>query len=246
MQKGELAVRIKLQTLDELQQIDFRLDGITGARNALLAEMDALDQNVAVARQEALVKEAECSAMEVEKQGFEETLAAETDNIARSEARLKEIKTQKEYLAVSKEISMARKLKVELEDKLIQKIGQIEELKADIAERQTDLSQLETNISDQKAEVQVKVNSLERDLAADKVAREEKTRTLPPAVVKRYGTLRDNRRGVAVVEARDGSCLGCNMNLPPQLYNTLFRGEELITCPHCQRMLVLKQKAPGE
>ncbi len=239
-------MRNKLQTLDELQQIDFKLDGITGARNALLAEMDALDQNVAVARQEALMKEAECSALEVDKQGLEETLAAETDNIARSEARLKEIKTQKEYLAVSKEISIARKLKAEMEEQLIQKIGKFEELKVDIAEQQANLSLLEANISDQKAEVQVKVDSLERELAADKAAREEKTRMLPPAVVKRYGTLRENRRGVAVVEARDGSCLGCNMNLPPQLYNTLFRGEELITCPHCQRMLVLKQQSQGE
>jgi predicted nucleic acid-binding Zn-ribbon protein len=237
-----LAVQKKLQTLDELQQIDFRLDGITGARNALLAEMDALDQNVVEARQEALLKDAEHSAMEAEKQRLEGTLAAETDNIARSELRLKEIKTQKEYLAVSKEISMARKLKIELEEKLIQKIGQVEELKVDITERQTNLAQLEANISEQKAEVQVKVDSLERDLAADQTAREEKTSLLPPAVVKRYGTLRQNRRGIAVVEARDGSCLGCNMNIPPQLYNTLFRGEELITCPHCQRMLVLKQQ----
>jgi len=32
------------------------------------------------------------------------------------------------------------------------------------------------------------------------------------------------------------------MNLPPQLYNTLYRGDDLITCPHCQRVLILKQK----
>jgi predicted nucleic acid-binding Zn-ribbon protein len=54
--------------------------------------------------------------------------------------------------------------------------------------------------------------------------------------------LREQRRGIAVVEARDGSCLGCNMQLPPQLYNSLFRGDDLITCPHCQRVLVLRRE----
>jgi predicted nucleic acid-binding Zn-ribbon protein len=59
---------------------------------------------------------------------------------------------------------------------------------------------------------------------------------------KRYEKLREGCRGVAVVEARAGGCMGCNMQLPPQMYNNLHRGEELITCPHCQRILVLKQE----
>jgi predicted nucleic acid-binding Zn-ribbon protein len=59
---------------------------------------------------------------------------------------------------------------------------------------------------------------------------------------KRYEKLREGRRGVAVAEARAGGCMGCNMQLPPQMYNNLYKGEELITCPHCQRILVLKQE----
>ena len=238
--KGVQSVQKKLETLYDLQKIDLRLDGISGARNALLAEIDALDQKVAEARQEILAKNEEKAALDAEREVLEETLATESENIVRSEARLKEIKTQKEYLAVSKEITMARKMKVELEEQLLQKVAHVDEIKAEIVERQGDLASLEANIGTQKAEVQGKVDSLEKDIAADHKAREEMMRTLPPAVVKRYGTLREMRKGIAVVEARDGSCLGCNINLPPQLYNTLFRGDELITCPHCQRMVVYR------
>lgn len=243
--KGELAVRKRLQTLDELQQIDLRLDGIAGERAALLEEIDLLDQKLVDARQDCLLKEEEQTAVEGAKLTIEETLATETDNIVRSEARLKEIKTQKEYLAVSKEITMARKLKIELEEQLLQKIAQVDELNGTISEYQSNLQQLEENVALKKAEVQGKIDALDQGSEADRLSREEKGRSLPPAVFKRYGTLREMRRGIAVVEARDGSCLGCNMNLPPQLYNTLFRGEELITCPHCQRMLVLRQPPQG-
>lgn len=241
--KGESALRNKLQTLYEVQEIDLRLDGIEGTRDSLLAELQLLDQKVAEARQDILAREQTLAALDEEKQGVEATLATEGDNIVRSESRLKEIKTQKEYVAVSKEISVAKKMKLELEEQLLQKIGEIDLLKEGIAESQVNLAALDENIAAQKAEVQAKVDALDRELAEDRVAREEKTKTLPPAVMKRYGTLREMRRGLAVTEARDGSCLGCNMNLPPQLYNSLYRGEELITCPHCQRMLVLRQQS---
>ncbi|WP_041971595.1 zinc ribbon domain-containing protein [Geobacter sp. OR-1] len=231
-----------LETLYELQEIDLKLDGIAGARNSLLTEIDALDQKVAEAHQEMLAKDEVLAALEADKVQLEATLAAEAENITRSEARLKEIKTQKEYLAVSKEITAARKMRTELEEQLLQKITQSDELKVAIAESRSKLEALEKNIGAQKSEVQQKVDELESSIAADQSAREEKINVLPQSVVKRYGRLREMRRGLAVVEARDGSCLGCNINLPPQLYNTLFRGDELITCPHCQRMVVFRQQ----
>lgn len=234
-----------LETLYDLQELDFKLDGIAGVRNSFLSEIDALDQKVATARQELLTKEESYTALEAERAELETTLATEGDNIVRSEARLKEIKTQKEYLAVSKEITAARKMKIELEEQLLQKIARLEELKGEIGEQQGNLAALEENIGVQKAEVQQKVDALESDISVDQTAREEKVRTLPAAVVKRYVRLREMRRGVAVVEARDGNCLGCNINLPPQLYNTLFRGDELITCPHCQRMVVYRPQPQG-
>ena len=57
-----------------------------------------------------------------------------------------------------------------------------------------------------------------------------------PDVLKRYGAIR-MRRGLAVTTVRNGTCQGCNMNVPPQLYNTLQRGNTLETCPYCHRIV---------
>ena len=169
-------------------------------------------------------------------------MAMEVENIARSEGRIKEIKTQKEYQAVSKEITAARKQKAEMEEQILQKIGRFEELKGEIAGLEEDLAALQGNITGQKAEVQARIDTLDAGIVKDNAAREEIVKGLSPSVIRRYSQLREQRRGLAVVEARGGSCLGCNMNLPPQLYNSLFRGDDLITCPHCQRMLILRQE----
>ncbi|HEY6872143.1 MAG TPA: C4-type zinc ribbon domain-containing protein [Geobacteraceae bacterium] len=231
-----------LKMLDELQEIDLKIDGFKGEKDALLAELAQLDGKVTAAEAAIADKNNELALFEEEKCSLDENLSVESDNIARSETRLKEIKTQKEYQAVSKEISTARKLKAELEEQALQKIGRIEELKAEITGQEENLVALRENVAAQKGEVQARIDGLEEGIAADLAAREEMVKTLPSSIMRRYTLLREQRRGIAVVEARAGSCLGCNMNLPPQLYNTLFRGDEVITCPHCQRILVLRQE----
>jgi uncharacterized protein len=235
-------LRKSLKLLGELQRIDLKVDGLQDEKGAMLAEIAALEAKVAEAQGAISVKNEELGALEAERTGLEENLAAESENITRSESRLKEIQTQKEYQAVSKEISTAKKLTAELEELILQKIAQAEELKGEIVVQVENLQALEQNVAAQKGEVQERIDTLESGMVTDTASREEIVKGLPASVVRRYTMLREQRRGVAVVEAKDGSCLGCNMNLPPQLYNMLFRGDELITCPHCQRMLVLAQE----
>jgi len=239
---GRQILRKNLKLLGELQGIDLKIDVLHGEKDALLGEIAALEDNVTIARNAIDEKNGQAEELETAKKSLEENLATEAENIVRSEARLKEIKTQKEYQAVSKEISSAKKLTSELEEQILQKTAQLEELQAQIAEKEENLKSLEANISAQQGEVQSKVDKLESDIAIGIAAKDATVKSLPASMVKRYQKLRDQRKGIAVVEAKDGCCLGCNMNLPPQVYNLLFRGEEIITCPHCQRVLLLHQE----
>jgi predicted nucleic acid-binding Zn-ribbon protein len=232
-----------LKLLDELQMMDLKIDGYKGEKEAWQQEIAILDAKVAEAQSAIAQKKEELVLLDEEKGKLEEGIAAEQENTRRSESHQKEIKTQKEYQAVSREIAMAKKLSAELEEQLLQKIGQIEELNGAISGIKETLAALEQNITMQKEELQGKIDRLEEEINRDIATREAIVKGLPATVIRRYGMLREQRRGVAVVEAKDGSCLGCNMQLPPQLYNSLFRGDDLITCPHCQRMLILRMES---
>ena len=238
-------MRNNLKSLYELQEIDLRIDGLDGERGQLLGEVQALDAKLVEAREKIAARREEAQTVEAEKSALEANLATENENIARSESHLKEIKTQKEYQAVSKEISGAKKLIAELEDQILQKINLLEEINGDLAKKEADLATLEENVAQQQGELQFKVENLEAGIAADVTTREETIKGLPASVLKRYSRLREQRRGVAVVEAKEGNCMGCNMHLPPQLYNTLFRADEVVTCPHCQRILIMRQELDG-
>lgn len=232
----------RLEMLEQLQEIDLRIDTLKNSQAGLHGELNGIEQGLVAAREEVAGLEARIAQVEQEKTEREELLATEQENIRRSESHMKEIKTNKEFQAIGREIAAARKQAAELEEQLLQKIGQIEELKGESAAKSASVAELEQNTTQRSQEKQAEIAAIQQDIDTDLAQREEIAKQLPANLIKRYTLLREQRRGQALAIARDGYCLGCNMNLPPQLYNSLFRGDELISCPHCQRVLILKQQ----
>jgi predicted nucleic acid-binding Zn-ribbon protein len=232
----------RLEMLEQLQEIDLRIDSLKNGQSGLHGEMNVIEQGLDAAREELAGLDSRIAQLEQEKGEREGLLATEQENITRSESHMKEIKTNKEFQAIGREISAARKQTAELEEHILRTIGQIEELKGESVAKSASLAELEQNTAQRRQDKLAEITATQKDIDADLARREEITKQLPANLVKRYNSLRGQRRGQAVAIARDGYCLGCNMNLPPQLYNSLFRGDEMISCPHCQRVLILKQQ----
>ena len=230
----------KLEMLEELQEVDQLIDTLKGTLAGLQAEMVGINLGVETAREELLQLETTLAQREVERKELETTHAAELENIVRSETNMKEIKTNKEFQAVGREITAARKQVTEIEEQLLQKIGVIEELTGEITTKKSQLDELVENTSQRLQEKQGGVSQVQADIDIETERREGVVKTIPASLVKKFTILREQRRGQALAIARDGYCMGCNMHLPPQLYNNLYKNEELLTCPHCQRILILK------
>jgi predicted nucleic acid-binding Zn-ribbon protein len=232
-----------VRILAQLQEIDLKIDSARGETQALQSEIHSLEAQAEEKQLEIAQQKSELCAVEEEKRTLEENLVTESDSIARSEVRLREIKTQKEYQAVSKEIAAAKKVKADLEDQILQKITRSDELNTIVAEKEGHLQEFEGNLTVRKSELRARIDQLEADISEVSAMRDETAKAVTPAMMKRYETLREKRQGVAVAEAKGGSCLGCNMNLPPQLFNSLFKEDTYITCPHCQRLLYMRNDA---
>jgi len=236
----------RLEMLEQLQEIDYLIDNLKTARNGLTGEIGGIEQALIDARQELAALESRVAQLGLEKDELEASQAVEQENIRRSETNMREIKTNKEYQAVGREIAAARKQSAEIEEQTQQKLAQINELNTEIAALKDTLYELEQNTTLRRDEKQAEIDKIQQDMDGDLARREAIAKELPAGMVKRYNALREQRRGQAIAIARDGYCLGCNMNLPPQLYNSLFKGDEMISCPHCQRVLILKQQQTQE
>ncbi|MDD2273118.1 MAG: C4-type zinc ribbon domain-containing protein [Desulfuromonadaceae bacterium] len=230
----------KLDMLEELQEVDQLIDTLKASQSGLQAELSGINQGVDAAREEVEAIEARLAQCEAEKSGMESTHAAELENISRSETNMKEIKTNKEFQAIGREITAARKQLTDIEEQLLQKISLIEELSSELAAKKGRCAELTENSAQRIVEKQAEIDKIQSDINADIERRESVAKEMPASLVKKFTILREQRRGRALAIARDGYCMGCNMHLPPQLYNNLYKYEELLTCPHCQRILILK------
>jgi predicted nucleic acid-binding Zn-ribbon protein len=230
----------KLDMLEELQEVDQRIDDLKANQSGLQAELSGINQGVDATREEVTLLETRLVQLEAEKGELETTHAAELENIARSETNMKEIKTNKEFQAVGREITAARKQVTDLEDQLLQKITQIEELTGELAAIKSRCDELAENSAQRIVAKQAEIDKIQSDIDADIVRRESVAKGLPASLVKKFTILRAQRHGHALAFARNGYCMGCNMHLPPQLFNNLYKYEELLACPHCQRILILK------
>jgi predicted nucleic acid-binding Zn-ribbon protein len=229
-----------MDNLVELQQIEDEINETLAARRMLEKEGMELTSELDKIQEVVDKLTADLEAAEKEKRELQEVFAQGQDKIRQSEKRLPEIRTPKEYMAVMKEIDAAKKSNHEVMEKIKLKEEEIGAASREKEESDLTLEEVREKLDAKNAEISPKIAEYEQNLNAKAESRESLLKNLPSSLKRRYQILIEQRGGVAVVEAKDGACLGCNMRLPPQFFNSLFSSGEIQSCPHCNRFLFVK------
>ncbi len=162
----------------------------------------------------------------------------------RAERNLMSSKKQDEYTAAIREADAARKQISALETQILEQLEQLEQAEAALKERADEIASMN---SDREAKLKTfdeETGTIGERLAAARKEREELFASLPKTMSALYSRIGARiRDGVAVAEARNRSCSACFMSLRPQVMAEVRRGEEIITCDNCGRILYV---APAE
>lgn len=230
----------KMSLLRDLQEIDQEISSIeevcSGYQQELTEFMQQADEV-----QEMLDQLAdEIGRLRQDEAQIQLELDKQRDSVAKAEARLPGIQTQKEYVAVLKEIDMAKKGNKELDEQLKTKQDEIATLVEEQKEKEANLAAINENAKARGTELNQLISASDEKLKQHKGTREAVVSDVPKSLLRKYQGLFKRRNGLALAIARNGACLGCNMQLPPQLFNRLLLGEELQTCPHCNRILYVE------
>lgn len=232
----------KMNLLKELQEIDQEISSIELTQQGYRNELAAFEVDADRVRGMLDELNAELALLQKDEAQLQQDLLRERDNVARVEGRLPEIQTQKEYVAVLKEIDMAKKANKDLEEQLQAKQREINALEQDQLEKDGELDTIKQQADARGAELTELMTESEAVLQKRKETRESVAAELPASLLRKYQTLFKRRGGLALALARNGACLGCNMQLPPQQFNSLLRVTEMQTCPHCNRLLYVEQE----
>lgn len=230
--KDTIAALWGLQKLDlEIIEFDKRLSEIPAKKQELHEKIKDIEE-------EGKKKREELTSIEDEKIRLEKEIEEEANKIKTVESRLGYIRNPKEYQEVRKKVELAKKANKLREDEVLKKMEQIEAINKDLEELMPRIEKEVKTIMDNLKiyeEEELKLKETKEKLIAGRNVYISK---IPEDIYKKYEMIRSKSRGIGVSQAKNESCEGCFMNLPPQLYNLILKGDNLYNCPYCQRFLV--------
>jgi predicted nucleic acid-binding Zn-ribbon protein len=230
--KAELSQLIALQNIDttirrlqtELESIPERRAGIEREFDQRAFEIRALEAKRDQARHERARLE-----MEIQEQ---------KTRAERADRNLMSSQKQDEYTAAIREADAARKQSSALETQVLEQMETFDQAEKDLAERAPEVEKLGAEMAERFAAFDEQTRTQADEVSAYRAERERLLNALPKSMSSMYNRISARiRGGVAMAEARNGACTACLMTLRPQVMAQVRRGEEVITCDNCNRIL---------
>ncbi len=155
----------------------------------------------------------------------------------KAQGKLPNVKNNKEYEAVLKELDVLKKNVnegeyriLELQESVNASKQKVEELEAKEAELKASLEEKEAQKSEEDSEANTELTEL-------KTKRAEAQSVVKKSIISKYERVRHARNNLAIVRVHEETCTGCYIKVPPQLYVEVKKGKALHQCPNCQRFL---------
>ena len=230
--KAELEKLINLQKTDsEIRRLKQLLDTADARR----AELEREFEKHAFSIREIQERRDRLGAERTE---LENQIASNKTYLERAERNLKHAQNQKEYETAMRETDALQKQIAAIEAQQLEGMTALEEVEKEIESRADEINTLDQKRAVALKEFDAELKRDRTELAKVESGRDAVFKTLPPNLAAVYNRLTQRSRdGIAVAEVVNGSCSACFMALRPQMLVEVRRGEQIITCESCTRIL---------
>jgi len=230
--KAELAQLIALQNADtNIKKLQAEIGNIPHRRAEIEKEFDqrAFEIRALEERRDAAFHER----ARLEKEIFDQKQRAE-----RAERNLMAAKKPDEYTAAIREADAARKQISAFETQELEQMEIFDQAEKELKERAPEVQRLGADIEERFKAFDEQARAQQNQLETARAERDRLMNELPKTTSALYKRIASRiRDGVAMAEARNGACMACYMSLRPQVMADVRRGEEVITCDNCNRIL---------
>jgi uncharacterized protein len=234
-------LREEINRLMELQTIDRQLQELQQSLSSIAGRVDQLRDQVQTNQAELDRLTEQDKEIAANRKKAERELAEGEVRIRNKRMRLTLVRNDKELQALTHEVESLKETNQRLEGEVLAlmegaeaRTARIKELTEAIAKGRVDLAAAQKEIADE-------VEELKGSIAKTRRARDKVAADVQPNLLARYQMIFSRRGGVAVALAKGGTCQGCRMRLPPQLYNEIQKLQQIHFCPNCQRILYYEE-----
>ena len=232
LSEQDIAALVKLQRIEiETTKLEAYLVNLPIQIQNLDQRLDEFTRNVE--NDEQLIDE-----LNKKYRAFESDIQLNLGKIKKSEDKLRSVKTNKEYQSSLKEIDDIKAINSKLEDEMLEILEQVESAEQSLSASQQQYTMIVDEIKQEKESLIQAAEQGKQDLAALRSDREAVAAVIDAGLLEVFKyQLRKHSDGIAIAEVKSEVCQGCNMNIPPQMYNDLQKTTSCKYCPSCERII---------
>jgi len=237
-QHKEHAMLSDIEMLLKLQIIDYDLGELERSKEYIPDMIENLRREIDETDEQHQIAEKELSESKIAQKKLELEAASKHEELKKLQSQMMSIKTNKEYDALISQIDNVKEAINEREDQILELIEKIEKLDGSIEELKSRAEKTREQNDKQLAVLQEKMDSVGSKISIKESERNNIIVRVSRRTLSAYEIIRKNRGGDVIVPARKRACGACYKALSPHRIQEIKRGDQIITCDNCGRMLI--------
>lgn len=227
-----------MEMILKLQGIDYELGELERSKDYLPDMINNLENEIRETSEALESSEKELTEQTLLYKKLDIELATLNQELAKFQKQMQEIKTNKEYDALTNEI-VNRKLKISsIEEQILKILTNMDDLKEKIKEYKQKLKEVDKNNTAQLAYLKKELSSIEDKVKIKEGERKNLTVRIDKRLLSTYERVKKGRGDQVVVTIKKRACTGCYKGIPPQKIQEIKKGEQIFTCDNCGRILI--------
>ena len=237
----DISVKNQIKKIVELQKIDGEIYNLKIELQEKPAILAQLKEEFELRKGALTELKEKLKVVQVTRKEKELELKAQEDGIAKANAQLSQIKTNKEYAAKISEIEHIKADQSVIEEKILMSYDESDAVNVQVEKEKVEVDEEEKNYLAKKKQTEGDIKVIEDRIKVLDSQRKKATGGIDPSFLSRYERILRHKDGIAIVPvAGAGSCGGCYMNVTPQQLNEIKMYQELVECEMCSRILYLE------
>ncbi|MBI5117743.1 hypothetical protein HZA56_14815 [Candidatus Poribacteria bacterium] len=228
--------KMPIQKLLDVQKVDLKIKGLESEVSVIPRQIQDWDSALSSQKERLAELKKEMDEKKKAQRAVERQIEQKQAELAKYNAQLPMIKTNREYKAILVEIDMVEKEISEFEEQVLTKMGEVEELEIKAKASAAEVKRAQEEIEKEKENLRQKQKALEESLEGTRSERQTLVTFVDNILLSQYDRIRIRKGGLAVARVLDESCGACHVELPPQVVNEVIGGK-IKACPSCSRLL---------
>lgn len=227
----------KLIGLILLQECDNKINRLKSLKKDCPVNIQKMEDELNARRSAFQADTDRLESLKKERKTSEQTVQELESKKEKSQVKLSNIKSNKEYAAALKEIEDLEKEKSRIEDGIIVLMEEIEKCEKKCHENEKEIEVIRKDFELDKKRIEQELDEMNKESEVLEKKRLELSAKVEKELLSKYDFLKSRKQGVAIASVINGVCQLCHMNIPPQRFYELIRCNELMNCPNCHRLM---------